>query len=86
MLDSVARSRQVIYFGEGDKPLADSVTNRIYEFYYDQFRHFQDPLAPYFLFMSKDANLAMGVGGCVRMRGWYDWGRAPCQYQDLPHI
>ncbi|MDE6491146.1 MAG: hypothetical protein K2L49_08330 [Muribaculaceae bacterium] len=74
--DSIVRSHQVIFFGDGEKPEPDSVTSRIYEFYYDQFRHFQDPLAPYFLFMSKDANLAMGVGGCVRMRGWYDWGGA----------
>ena len=42
-------------------------------FYFDQFRNFSDPAAPYFLFMSKDAQLAMGVGGCVRMRAWYDW-------------
>ena len=29
-----------------------------------------------FLFMSKDARLAMGIGGAVRMRGYYDWGGA----------
>lgn len=43
-------------------------------FYYDQFRNFQDPRVPYFMFMSKNADLAMGVGGVVRMRGWFDWG------------
>lgn len=43
-------------------------------FYYDQFRNFQDPRVPYFMFMSKNADLAMGIGGVVRMRGWYDWG------------
>lgn len=26
--------------------------------------------------MSKDATLAMGIGGAVRMRGYYDWGGA----------
>lgn len=26
--------------------------------------------------MSKDAQLAMGIGGCVRMRAFYDWGGA----------
>lgn len=26
------------------------------------------------MFMSKDSQLAMGIGGCVRMRGWYDIG------------
>ncbi len=55
---------------------ADSIRQLVYTFYYDQFRHSQDPDAPYFLFMSKDAKLAMGIGGCVRMRGYYDWGGA----------
>lgn len=54
----------------------DSMSRVIVSFYYDQFRHSQDPEAPYFLFMSKDAGLAMGIGGCVRMRGYYDWGGA----------
>lgn len=54
----------------------DSIKQQISAFYYDQFRHFSDPAAPYFLFMSKDAQLAMGIGGCVRMRGYYDWGGA----------
>ncbi|MDE6331555.1 MAG: hypothetical protein K2L80_03035 [Muribaculaceae bacterium] len=54
----------------------DSVYNIIATFYYDQFRHFSDPAAPYFLFMSRDSQLAMGVGGAVRMRGYYDWGGA----------
>ncbi len=73
-IDSLVKSHQIVFFGDGDKPSADSVSSLIYNFYYDQFRHFQDPLAPYFLFMSKDADLAMGIGGCVRMRGWFDWG------------
>lgn len=54
----------------------DSVRNVISDFYYEQFRHYQDPVAPYFLFLSKDATLAMGLGGAVRMRGYYDWGGA----------
>ena len=45
-------------------------------FYYDQFRHFQDPRAPYFMLMSKTRKYAMGIGGVVRMRGWYDWNGA----------
>lgn len=54
----------------------DSVRRIIDMFYYDQFRHFQDPEAPYFLFMSRDASLAMGIGGSVRMRGYFDWNGA----------
>lgn len=80
-LDSLKQSHRILYIG-GSPSLADdstrvhvdSVRRMIDNFYYDQFRHFQDPAAPYFLFMSKDARLAMGIGGCVRMRGWYDWG------------
>lgn len=74
LMDSTLRSHKIIFFGEGDNPATDSVTKQITRFYVDQFRHFQDPLAPYFLFMSRDTKLAMGIGGCVRMRGYYDWG------------
>lgn len=61
---------------EVTKAHLDSIREIMDLFYFDQFRNFSDPDAPYFLFMSKDANLAMGIGGCVRMRGWYDWGGA----------
>lgn len=57
-------------------PEQDSIRNLVQAFYYDQFRHSQDPEAPTFLFMSKSANMLMGIGGVVRMRGWYDWGGA----------
>jgi len=78
--DSLRNSHKVIYI---DGQPSDATTNHLDSirrvidlFYYDQFSHFSDPAAPYFLFMSKDAKLAMGIGGCVRMRGWYDWGGA----------
>ncbi len=51
----------------------DSAYKHIERFYADQFRQFQDPRAPYFMFLSKNAELAMGIGGVVRMRGWFDW-------------
>lgn len=51
----------------------DSVERMLTRFYVDQFRHFQDPRAPYFMFMSKSGNVAMGVGGVVRIRGYFDW-------------
>ncbi len=78
-LDSLKSSHKIVYISdrpEVSHPHADSIRALIDAFYYDQFRHFQDPAAPYFLFMSKDAKLAMGIGGCVRMRAWYDWGGA----------
>lgn len=51
----------------------DSVQKLVDLFFYDQYHHFQDPLAPYFMLMSKDAKLGLGIGGAVRLRGWYDF-------------
>ena len=36
--------------------------------------------------MSKDANLAMGIGGAVRMRGYYDWGGAVPSSAFIPYL
>ncbi|MDE6609898.1 MAG: hypothetical protein K2K33_04990, partial [Muribaculaceae bacterium] len=55
-------SHKIVTVGDGPSAPADSVRRMVEFFYYDQFRHFQDPLAPYFMFMSKDAKLAMGLG------------------------
>lgn len=79
--DSLISSHKIVYIdGRPDEAstqaYVDSIRQRISLFYYDQFRHFSDPAAPYFLFMSKDAQLAMGIGGCVRMRAYYDWDGA----------
>lgn len=80
-IDSTLTSNKVVFIDgrpapEETQQYVDSLRRVISIFYYDQFRHFQDPGAPYFLFMSKDANLAMGIGGCIRMRAYYDWGGA----------
>ncbi|MCH5226849.1 MAG: hypothetical protein J1F16_03400 [Muribaculaceae bacterium] len=61
----------VLYSGS-DNP-KDSLSRLLNIFYYDQFRHFQDPRAPYFMFMSKKGDLALGVGGQVKIRGYFDW-------------
>lgn len=75
--DSLKASHRIIPLPGSEEAVSmDSMRRVIDKFYYDQFRNFQDPAAPYFLFMSRDANLAMGIGGCVRLRGWYDWGGA----------
>lgn len=58
----------------GDEVMAkDSIGRLLNMFYIDQFRHFQDPRAPYFMFLSKNGNLALGVGGLIRIRGSFDW-------------
>ena len=67
------QEHKIVYVGDGPRAPQDSVMRMINMYYIDQFHHFKDPLAPYFLLMSKDANLSMGVGGAVRMRGWADF-------------
>lgn len=71
----VIDNTKVIYVNsdDGERAPQDSVRNLINRFYVDQFRHFQDPKAPYFMFMSRDANVAMGIGGRIAMRGVFDW-------------
>lgn len=59
--DSLLKSHKLVYIDgrPADGEMAayvDSVREQISRFYYDQFRHFSDPAAPYFLFMSKDAS------------------------------
>ena len=82
MISLKSASTKLIYIdGKPETPAdrlaeRDSMIRVISTFYYDQFRHFQDPNAPYFLFMSKEAGLTMGIGGCVRMRAHYDWNGA----------
>lgn len=66
-------SQRILYVGDGERATDDSIAQTVALFYLDQFRHFQDPTAPYFMLMSKDAKLAMGIGGAVRMRGWGDF-------------
>lgn len=76
-IDSLVNSTRVINLSELYSDIPDEATrNRIEEFYYDQFRHSQNPDAPYFLFMSKDSMMLMGIGGTVRMRAYYDWDGA----------
>ena len=70
-ITSMKDNTHVLYSGE--KSPADSLERLLNMFYYDQFRHFQDPRAPYFMFMSKKGDLALGVGGQVKVRGYFDW-------------
>lgn len=76
--DSTMSSHRIVTLSDGkvttQRPYDPEIRDRFVNFYYDQFRNAQDPEAPYFMFMSKDADMMMGIGGVVRMRGWYDWG------------
>ncbi len=71
-MEKMINSTHVIAPGGVEIPV-DTIRKRLNIFYIDQFRHFQDPRAPYFMLMSKDGQLAMGVGGMIRMRGNFDW-------------
>lgn len=70
-ISAMKDNTHVLYSGE--KSPSDSLERLLNIFYYDQFRHFQDPRAPYFMFMSKKGDLALGVGGQVKVRGYFDW-------------
>lgn len=75
-------SHKLVYLdGKGDsleqRHDIDSMRRVVSKFFYDQFQHFLDPAAPYFMLMSKDAGLSLGIGGAVRMRAYYDWGGSP---------
>lgn len=78
MRDSILSSRKFIPLetsrDSADRQRTDSIALVIERFYADQFHHFQDPEAPYFMFVSRDSKLSMGIGGAVRMRGYYEWG------------
>lgn len=75
--EALLRDHKIIYI-DGRPESADSQSHQdsirdvVENFFYDQFQSFSDPAAPYFLFMGRNAELAMGIGGCVRIRGWYD--------------
>lgn len=70
-IQNMKKNTHVLSSGE-DVP-TDSLERLLNTFYYDQFRHFQDPRAPYFMFLSKKGDLALGVGGQVKIRGYFDW-------------
>lgn len=69
----------------GGQVQEDSARQLIEIFYEDQYRQFHDPEAPHFMFMSKDANLALGIGGKVMLRGWFDWNGSQDSYEFFPY-
>lgn len=79
-LQQVKNSKIIYIDGKPDSlnriAIEDSLAREMLNFYYGQFRHYDDPAAPYFQFMSRDANLTMGIGGVVRMRGWFGFSDA----------
>ena len=73
--EELIKNSKVIFINgdEGERASRDSVEARMLRFYINQFRSNQDPEAPMFTFMSKDASLAMGIGAVVKVRGYFDW-------------
>lgn len=69
----IERSSSVGFFGDG-KVDSTAVEKLINQFYVDQFRHAQDPRAPYFMLLSRNATMAMGIGGTIQTMAFYDWG------------
>lgn len=73
MRDSILSSRKFIPLetsrDSADRQRTDSIALVIERFYADQFHHFQDPEAPYFMFVSRDSKLSMGIGGRCKNEG-----------------
>lgn len=75
--DSLVSDHHIIYMGGSTaQPSQDESRRLIEQFYIDQFENTRQPSAPYFLFMSRDSNFAMGIGGDVRVRGYFDPGNS----------
>lgn len=72
-LQRLISSHHIIYFGDSQQVL-DSVqkADLIESFYLDQYRHAQDPRAPYFMLMSRGGKMAMGIGGKIQALAFYD--------------
>lgn len=78
---------KIIYVGDSRaaQPERDSVQSLVGQFYMDQFRQFYDPEAPTFMLMSKDAKVALGIGGRAMLRGWFDWNGSQDNYEFYPY-
>ncbi len=72
-VETFKSSTHILSEGKMTEGAKDSLTRLLNTFYYTQFRHYEDPRAPYFMFLSRDGKLAMGIGGMVRLRGYFDW-------------
>lgn len=76
--DSIMQDHRIILMGNEAKGQPSPLSQRklIEQFYINQFENTRQPDAPYFLFMSRDANLAMGVGGDIKVRTYFDPGNS----------
>lgn len=83
----ITNNTKFVFGGEYDPSISptDSAVNLLNTFYIDQYRQFHDPDAPYFMFMTRDAQLALGVGGKVMLRGWFDWNGYQPGYEFFPY-
>lgn len=72
-IENLKASTHIISMGGNEVAKSDSIREMLDMFYYNQYRHYQDPKAPYFMLMSRNGKLGMGIGGLVRLRGYFDW-------------
>lgn len=68
-----AKHKLIFIGNSAEEKTTEAYDSLINIFYEDQFRHAQDPQAPYFLLMSRDSKIAMGVGGKVQGNLSYDF-------------
>lgn len=83
--DSIIRNTRVFFLGGESLVPDDSVRARLASFYLDQFRNAQDPQVPDFMFMSKDASIALGIGVDLKFKGWYGWNQVIDDFDFSPY-
>ena len=72
--NNLVRSHRMVYLGDSEGSATQETRDSLIEiFYQDQFMHAQDARAPYFLFMSRSADIAMGIGGNLQGNMSYDF-------------
>lgn len=87
-LERTLQATHIIRAGKGSwEPTDnDSALRLMSTFYEDQFRNSRDPLVPYFVFLSRNSDLAMGIGGQLVVRGWYDWNGSVHDESFAPYL
>ncbi len=84
-MDSAISNHKILYFGKGDEPDNDSTSVMIQNSMKTSSDISRILLLLTFYFCQKDSKLAMGIGGCVRMRG-ISTGAELFLHQVLLHI
>lgn len=74
--DTILKDHNIIILGDSTRMSEATERELLEKFYLNQFENTREPDAPYFLFMSRESNLVMGMGGDVKLRAYFDPGNS----------